>query len=115
MKDVCDTPIKTGPNRGEPARGTWAGYQRHRKAGERACSDCRRRVNLATKKSKTKARKKKSRGQPLTTGRPVNGIRTEPQFRGSKLVVCECGARGSVNRGLLKAGQSRVDGCVNCR
>lgn len=116
MKDICDTPIKTGPNRGEPARGTWAGYQRHRKAGERPCSDCRRRVNVDTRRSKRRARQKPRRkGESLMVGLPSNGVRTEPVFRGSKQVVCACGARGQVNRGLLAPGQSRVDGCVNCR
>lgn len=116
MSDVCDTPVTRGPNKGKPARGTWAGYQRHRREGEQACSDCGRRVNVDTAKSKRKARKKPRRkGEPLTTGMPPVNVRSEPQFRGSKQVVCVCGSRGSVNRGLLSPGQSRIDGCVNCR
>lgn len=38
---VCDAPIKRGPNKGKPARGTHAGYQRHIKVGEPPCEDCK--------------------------------------------------------------------------
>ena len=37
---VCAGPILTGPNKGQDARGTLAGYNRHRRSGEPACDDC---------------------------------------------------------------------------
>lgn len=115
VTDVCVAPIRQGPNKGKSAKGTWAGYTRHRRRGERPCADCLSRVNESTRKSKAKTRRTgRTKGEPLITGMPAYG-RTEPAFRGSKQVVCKCGARGLVNRGLLKPGQSRVDGCVNCR
>lgn len=36
----CESPLVRGPRKGQPATGTWAGYLRHRKAGEQACDDC---------------------------------------------------------------------------
>ena len=37
---VCAAPITRGTNKGKPATGTEAGYQRHRHAGEPACDAC---------------------------------------------------------------------------
>jgi hypothetical protein len=43
---VCEAPITRGPNRGQLATGTDAGYLRHRNAGEAACEWCREAHNL---------------------------------------------------------------------
>jgi 5-methylcytosine-specific restriction endonuclease McrA len=37
---VCERPARSGPNIGNVAKGTWAGYVRHRRAGESPCLDC---------------------------------------------------------------------------
>lgn len=112
---ICDPPISVGPNKGKPAKGTKAGYERHRRNGEQACRACLDRVNEETKEAKRRARmKKRTKPSELTTGVPPR-LRTEPAFTGSKLVTCACGRRGSVNKGLLKRGQTRVEECSECR
>lgn len=37
---VCEAPILKGPNKGQPAWSTGAGYRRHQKVGEPACERC---------------------------------------------------------------------------
>lgn len=37
---ICESPIKLGPNKGKTARGTPAGFSRHRARGETPCPDC---------------------------------------------------------------------------
>lgn len=37
---VCELPAKTGPNHGNPTRGTYAGYRRHLRHDEPPCPEC---------------------------------------------------------------------------
>lgn len=40
VESICAAPIRRGERKGQPATGTWAGYMRHRRAGEDACEPC---------------------------------------------------------------------------
>lgn len=40
LDKVCVAPVRSGPNKDGSARGTLAGYERHRKRGEAACAPC---------------------------------------------------------------------------
>lgn len=45
--NACQAPIRQGPRTGLPATGSNAGYQRHHRAGEPACSECLAAVTAA--------------------------------------------------------------------
>ena len=46
---TCTAPMTRGPSEGLPATGTQAGYQRHRRAGEKPCALCSRANRDATR------------------------------------------------------------------
>jgi len=49
---TCTPPLARGPGVGQPATGSQAGYQRHRRAGERPCALCRRANRDATRRAR---------------------------------------------------------------
>ena len=56
---ACAAPISRGPNKGQPATGTEAGYQRHYYANETPCEAC-----YAGASATVRARKQLERKQP---------------------------------------------------
>lgn len=56
QKPVCAEPMTQGPNKGQTATGTRAGYQRHRYYGEEPCEACKE-ANIKRQKELVQKRK----------------------------------------------------------
>lgn len=62
---ICESPIRYGPQKGQSATGTQAGYNRHRLYGQTACPPCREahseynKAQYQTRAQRQKAQKQK--------------------------------------------------------
>lgn len=119
---VCEPQLQFGELKGRTATGTPTGYRRHYRAGEKPCEACRTAYN--TRQAETRKPRKrvyvrradKRKPRPEQPGANLPRPRSsEPAFTGFALVRCACGARGKVNKGLLKRGQKKIESCVECR
>lgn len=113
LPDVCAAPILRGPQKGQPATGTWAGYFRHKTARENLCDGCA--AGMARYRKNTKTRKSVLPKPSRVEGPPLVRPRTEPEFVGFKLVVCQtCGRRGKANSKLVGKAHT-IPACAECR
>jgi hypothetical protein len=115
---TCDTPLTRGPNAGQPAKGTRAGYDRHYAASEVPCAECKAAAAVQARAYKAKRRRPaKPRppkiGGPQPLGTPLPAPRFEPAIVGSKMVWCACGRRGMANSRVVKG--TRIQECRECR
>jgi hypothetical protein len=94
---ICEKPIPRGGLKGEPATGTTAGYQRHRRAREPACPQC-----LAAQYDANPPRSNRDWFDRL-------GNLTAVWCR-----CANCGAAGKANPRVLM-GQRVVWSCSGCR
>lgn len=118
LDDICEKLIVNGPRKGQSAKGTQAGWQRHRKAGEQPCKECSAWRNAWQRSQRRRPSTLVPRPGPLPQGLPAVLPRTEPAFVGYTTAICSiCGRRGKANSKLLgsKATYTRIEACGDCK
>lgn len=109
MSVICEAPITRGPRKGQSATGTWAGYQRHLRANERACDPCQGAVA------------RYSQGERYNDApQPNAGVKNVDRHTGRSkmatvLVTClMCRRRAMVPRKLVGK-NTKIEACDVCR
>lgn len=75
---TCTAPLTRGPSEGLPATGTTAGFQRHRRAGERPCPLCSRANRDATRRARARVGSPPLGPGEQAAARGENGCRAAP-------------------------------------